>query len=142
MWDWFDRLDAPLDRGVVAQADDLFTSLVSSSVDEVLLHGDLGGGNVVLSERGWLAIDPYPVVGDRAFDVKLRMSQRAEGSLPTARDEVAFFADRLELDGGRIAGWTFACCVQMALEHASVGRLVDKRNCLRRAERVARLGLI
>lgn len=57
MWDWFDRLDAPFDRGVVAQADELFTSLLSSSDDQVFLHGDLGGGKVVLSE--WM-------VGDRS----------------------------------------------------------------------------
>ena len=62
MWDWFDRFERPVDRGVVAQADELFMSLTSSSTDTVLLHGDLGPSNVVLLERGWLAIDPYPVL--------------------------------------------------------------------------------
>src|SRR5690349_9887153 len=64
MWLWFDRFDQPLDGGLVAQADELFTSLLSSTTDSVLLHGDLGPGNVVLSERRWLAIDPYPALGD------------------------------------------------------------------------------
>ena len=75
----------------------------------MLLHGDLGPGNVVLSERGWLAIDPYPVLGDRAFDVKQVLSLR---DLRDAREQVAFFADRLALDARRIAGWTFrAVCM-------------------------------
>jgi streptomycin 6-kinase len=142
MWGWFDRLDAPFDRGVVAQADELFTSLLSSSDNQVLLHGDLGGGNVVLSARGWLAIDPYPTVGDRAFDVKPRLSRQVEGPLRTARDELTFFADRLDLDARRIAAWAFACNVQVALEHASVGNVVDQRACLERAEQVASLRLI
>jgi streptomycin 6-kinase len=140
MWDWFDRLDAPFDRGVVAQADDLFTSLTSSSDDEVLLHGDLGGGNVVLSERGWLAIDPYPVVGDRAFDGRGFLSSRLfQRPLRAAREEVASLADRLNLDARRIAGWTFACSVQVALEHGSVGNAAGQREDLERAEQVATL---
>lgn len=139
MWEWFDRLDQPFDRGVVAQADDLFNSLLSD--DEVLLHGDLGGGNVVLSERGWLAIDPYPVVGDRAFDGRGIVSSRLlDRPLSAARAELAVFADRLNLDAGRIAGWTFACCVQVALEHGSVGNFVGQREEMERAEQVAWLG--
>src|SRR5207302_9779787 len=118
MWDWFDRFERPVDRGVVAQADELFTSLTSSSTDTVLLHGDLGPGNVVLSERGWLAIDPYPVLGDRAFDVGHDLSRC---DLRDAREHVALFAARLDLDSRRIADCTFACCVQVALECTWVG---------------------
>ena len=99
MWDWFERFERPVDRGVVAQADELFTSLTSSSTDTVLLHGDLGPGNVVLSERGWLAIDPYPVLRDRVFDVGHDLSRC---DLRNAWEHVAFFADRLDLDARRI----------------------------------------
>ena len=42
-------VEPPVDRGVVGQADELFTSLSSSSTDTVLLHGDLRTG-----ERGAL----------------------------------------------------------------------------------------
>lgn len=139
MWDWFDRFERPVDRGVVVQADELFTSLTSSSMDTVLLHGDLGPGNVVLSERGWLAIDPYPVVGDRAFDVKQVLSVR---DLHDAREQIAFFADRLDLDARRIAGWTFACCVQVALEHRSVGDAMGFREYLDRTEQLSSKRLV
>ena len=134
MWDWFERFEPPVGRGVVAQADELFTSLTSSSTDTVLLHGDLGPSNVVLSERGWLAIDPYPVLGDRAFDVGHSLSRC---DLRDAREHVAFFADRLDLDARRIAGWTFACCVELALECTSVGDAMGFRESLDRAEQLS-----
>ena len=134
MWGWFDRFERPVDRGVVARADELFTSLSSSSTDTVLLHGDLGPGNVVLSERGWLAIDPYPVRGDRAFDVGHSLSRC---DLRDARQHVSLFADRLDLDAQRIAGWAFACCVHLALECRSVGDAIGLRNGLDRADRIS-----
>lgn len=138
MWEWFERLGRPFDRAIVAQADELFTRLLGSSADVALLHGDLGPGNAVLSERGWLAIDPYPFVGDRAFDVKQVLSLR---DLRAAREQVAFFADRLNLDMQRIAGWTFACCVQVALEYGSVANTEKQRAYLARAVQLAPLAL-
>lgn len=133
MWDSFERFERPLDRGLVAQADELYTSLIASATDTVLLHGDLGPGNAVLSERGWLAIDPYPMFGDRAFDVKQVLSLR---DLRDARKQIAFFADRLELDAQRIAGWTFACCVEVALRARSVGDAARFRKFVDRTEQL------
>jgi streptomycin 6-kinase len=139
MWDWFERFEPPVDRGVVAQADELFTSLTSSSTDTVLLHGDLGPSNVVLSERGWLAIDPYPVQGDRAFDVGHDLSRC---DLQDAREHVAFFADRLDLEARRIAGWTFACCVHVALRCRSVGDAMGFCEYLDRTEQLSSQRLV
>jgi streptomycin 6-kinase len=81
-----------------------------------------------------LAIDPYPVLGDRAFDVKQVLSLR---DLRDAREQVAFFADRLDLDARRIAGWTFACCVELALVCTSVGDAVGCRASVDRAEQLS-----
>jgi len=139
MWDWFERFEPPMDRGVVAHADELFTSLTSSSTDTVLLHGDLGPGNVLLSERGWLAIDPYPVRGNRAFDVGHDLSRC---DLRDAREHVAFLADRLALDARRIAGWTFACCVQSALWGRSVGDAMTFRKYLDRTKQLSSQRLV
>lgn len=139
MWDWFERFERPVERVLVARADELFTSLSASSTDTVLLHGDLGPSNVVLSERGWLAIDPYPVIGDRAFDVGHSLSRC---DLREAREHVAGFADRLDLDARRIAGWTFACCVELALECRSVGDATGFRRCLDRTEQLTSQGLV
>jgi len=133
MWEWFERFRPPMDRGLVARADELFTSLAASSDDMVLIHGDLGPSNVVLSERGWLAIDPYPVLGDPAFDVGHDLSRC---DLRNAREHIATFADRLELDGRRIASWALACCVELTLECSSVGDAEGFRTCLGRTEQL------
>jgi streptomycin 6-kinase len=134
MWDCFDRFDRPMDRGVVAQAEDLYVSLSASAMDAVLLHGDLGPSNVVLSERGWLAIDPAPAVGDRSFDVGHSLSRC---DLHDAPELVAMFADRLDLDARRIAGWAFANCVEVALESRSVGSAEGMRIYLDRAHQLS-----
>lgn len=134
MWCWFERFEPPIDRGVVEHADELFTSLTSRSTDTVLLHGDLGPANVVLSQRGWLAIDPYPVLGDRAFDVGHDLSRC---DLRDAAEQVAYFADRLSLDERVIAGWTFACCVHLAMECRSVGDAMGFREALDRTEQLS-----
>ena len=133
MWDWFEGFEPPMDRGLVAHADELFTSLASSSSDTVLLHGDLGPSNIVLSERGWLAIDPYPVLGDPAFDVGHNLSRC---DLRNAREHVASFADDLDLDGRRIAAWALACCVELTLECSSVGDAMGFRQCADRTEQL------
>jgi streptomycin 6-kinase len=86
-----------------------------------------------------LAIDPYPVLGDRAFDVGHDLSRC---DLRDAREHVAFFADRLDLDARRIAGWTFACCVQVALEYRSIGDAMGFREYLDRTEQLSSQGLV
>jgi streptomycin 6-kinase len=55
------------------------------------LHGDLHHDNMLLSPRGWLAIDPKGVLGDPAFDAANMFFN------PLERDDLC-------LDPGRIAG--------------------------------------
>ena len=44
-------------------------SLLSTQRDVAVLHGDLHHGNVLdFGDRGWLAIDPKGLVGERCFD--------------------------------------------------------------------------
>lgn len=43
--------------------------LLASERDVVPLHGDIHHGNILdFGRRGWLAIDPKPLIGDRGFD--------------------------------------------------------------------------
>jgi hypothetical protein len=79
------------------------------------------------------------VVGDRAFDVGHDLSRC---DLREAREHVTFFADRLDLDAGRIAGWAFACCVELALECRSIGDAVGFRRSLDRVEQLSSQGLV
>ncbi|OCA81589.1 hypothetical protein A8F94_22230 [Bacillus sp. FJAT-27225] len=47
----------------------LYLNEINSIHENELLHGDLHHENILLAERGWLAIDPKGVAGSRYFDV-------------------------------------------------------------------------
>ncbi len=55
--------------GVMAQAAATARMLLADPRDQVVLHGDLHHGNVLdAGGRGWLAIDPKRLFGERGFD--------------------------------------------------------------------------
>lgn len=85
-------------------------SLAGTQGEQVLLHQDLHGDNVLAAEREpWLVIDPKPLVGEREFAVAPIVRSRELGA--TKRD-VLYRFDRLTaelgLDRGRARGWTIA----------------------------------
>ena len=56
---------------------DACRTLPAAEAARVVLHQDFHGGNVLRSrERGWLAIDPKPLVGDPAFDAASLLRDR------------------------------------------------------------------
>jgi streptomycin 6-kinase len=84
--------------------------LLASPRDEKLLHGDIHHGNVLWGGegRGWLAIDPQAVIGERAYDYANLLKnptgevQLAEGRLRRAAEVIAVEAG-LEL--ARVLAW-------------------------------------
>jgi streptomycin 6-kinase len=68
---WFEPLTRGGDRygGVVARAAAIACELLAERREIVTLHGDLHHDNVLdFGPRGWLAIDPRHLVGDRGYD--------------------------------------------------------------------------
>lgn len=68
---WFEPLFPAARRlgGVLKDAAAAAEKLLSTPRDVVVLHGDLHHGNVMrFGERGWLAIDPKGLLGERGFD--------------------------------------------------------------------------
>lgn len=68
---WFEALEPAAARhgGVLLQSAAAMRELFSSARDVVALHGDLHHENVLDGgERGWLAIDPKRLVGERGYD--------------------------------------------------------------------------
>ncbi|WP_102126632.1 aminoglycoside phosphotransferase family protein [Deinococcus planocerae] len=68
---WFRSLEemAPQVGGVLSLALETAQHLFRDPRDVRPLHGDLHHGNVLHSrERGWLAIDPKGLIGERGFD--------------------------------------------------------------------------
>jgi len=109
----------PFERELLEEAVDFLRSATSPPADAVLLHQDLHGGNILSSERGWLAIDPKPLVGERAFDVASLLRDRREQLArdPEAvRRRLGFFSDRLGLDRERVRGWGIAHALAWGFE--------------------------
>jgi streptomycin 6-kinase len=105
---------------------ELARELAGSSGVEVLLHGDLHPGNVLHggSERGLVAIDPRPCVGDPAFDAVDWVFWGADDPREwpqRGRD----LAARLGIDPGRLWAW----CVALAplLAAATATRQADRQ---------------
>lgn len=69
---WFAALEpaAARDGGVLAHAAATARELLRAPRDVVVLHGDLHHGNVLDAggTRGWLAVDPKGLMGERGFD--------------------------------------------------------------------------
>jgi streptomycin 6-kinase len=76
--------------------------------ESMLLHQDFHGGNVLLSERGWLAIDAKPLVGEREFDVASLIRDRRPTTKAAMERRLDYLVDRLSLDRERTRGWAIA----------------------------------
>ena len=95
---------------------DLASWLPADQGEQVLVHQDLHGDNVVAATREpWLAIDPKPLAGERAFALApiVRSSE-----LGHSREQVVGRLDRLsrafDLDRERVRCWTIAQTVAWA----------------------------
>jgi streptomycin 6-kinase len=82
--------------------------LAPTQGEQVLLHQDLHGENVLAAQREpWLVIDPKPLAGEREFSVApiIRSSE-----LGHSKRDALYRLDRLcselELDRDRARGWT------------------------------------
>ncbi|HEU0301129.1 MAG TPA: aminoglycoside phosphotransferase family protein [Longimicrobium sp.] len=68
---WFRALEPAAARsgGIFARSAEAARELLADPRDVMVLHGDLHHGNVLdFGARGWLAIDPKGLVGERGFD--------------------------------------------------------------------------
>jgi streptomycin 6-kinase len=68
---WFEPLGraAEAQGGTLRTAAETASQLLSAQHDIVVLHGDMNHGNVLrFGPRGWLAIDPKGLIGERGFD--------------------------------------------------------------------------
>ncbi|MBO0860121.1 MAG: 3'-kinase [Chloracidobacterium sp.] len=111
---WFEALDRAVSRfeGVWRRAASTARELLACPQDVAILHGDIHHGNVLdAGPRGWLAIDPKGLVGERGFDFAnifcnpdLEMAT-AQGRLARQTSVVAAVAG---LDRVRLLKWILA----------------------------------
>jgi streptomycin 6-kinase len=112
---WIDFLPAhweaigrTYERRLLDEALDFLREAGPTQRESVLMHQDLHGGNVLLSERGWLAIDPKPMVGEREFDVASLIRDRRPTSRRAMLRRLDYLVDRLALNRERTRGWGLA----------------------------------
>ena len=73
--------------------------------DAVLCHQDLHGGNILRAEREpWLAIDPKPIVAERAYDT-VAIVRDAQPALAELRRRLDALSELLGLDRERMRLW-------------------------------------
>jgi streptomycin 6-kinase len=119
-------------RPLVDEALELHAALVADPPEEVLLHGDYHHGNVLAGDRmPWLAIDPKPLVGERAYDLawlardRLATLVARPGSRSAALRRVRSLAESLEVPVERLRGWAVFRAVEAGLWYLSVGGRED-----------------
>jgi streptomycin 6-kinase len=111
---WFSSLEpaAAAYGGILARAAAAARELLAHPRDVVALHGDLHHDNVLdFGERGWLAIDPKGLLGERGFDFANlfcnpdRETATAPGRLARQVEVVCAAAG---LERGRLLRWILA----------------------------------
>ena len=108
---WFRALTSRPDP-LLARAAGTARALLAEPQDVVVLHGDIHHGNVLDgAERGWLAIDPKGLYGERTFDYANifcnpdRATATAPGRLARRIDLVS---EAARLDRARLLKWVVA----------------------------------
>jgi streptomycin 6-kinase len=110
----WDALTRPFERQLLDEAVAACIELGADQGEQVVLHQDFHGGNVLEAEREpWLAIDPKPLVGEREFDAaSLLRDRRWEIGQPDDADRIRrrldLLADELALDRERMRRWGIA----------------------------------
>lgn len=118
---WFRDL-APAAKkhgGILTRCDSVANVLLSSPHDAVVLHGDLHHGNILdFGTRGWLAIDPKGLVGERGFDYAniFTNPDLAEPTRPVAIEPERFtqrvniVSEIARIERQRLLMWIVAWC--------------------------------
>ena len=112
--DWFRELwpMAQMHGGILALSAETARELLATPQNEVILHGDIHHGNILdFGKRGWRAIDPKGLRGERGFDyANLFCNPDGETALAPGwlarRAEVV--AEAASLDRRRLLRWVAA----------------------------------
>jgi len=112
------RAGRPFERALVDEALAALDELSGSQGESVLVHQDLHGDNVLRARREpWLAIDPKPLAGERAFALApiVRSAELGPGRRALRR-RLERLAAALGVDAERARRWTFAQTLAWAFE--------------------------
>jgi streptomycin 6-kinase len=98
--------------GIFAESATIAHNPLANQQDIVALHGDIHHGNVLdFGERGWLAIDPKGLLGDRGFDyANIFCNPDAAIAARPGRliEQATIIADAAGIDRMRLIQWIAA----------------------------------
>ncbi len=98
--------------GVIAEGLRLARRLVVEEVEKCVLHGDLHHDNVLdFGEKGWLAIDPKKLYGDRAFDyanIFCNPDQAIAGDTGIFLERLQYISTTAGINRHRLLEWVLA----------------------------------
>lgn len=111
---WFAPLAEAANKygGILVRANALATELLDAPREVAPLHGDLHHENVLdFGTRGWLAIDPKRLIGERTFDFA-NIFSNPDRATATAAGRLArqagIVATAAQLDRHRLLQWVLA----------------------------------
>jgi streptomycin 6-kinase len=126
LYEWHPELVDLIPRDLYDHGWERALQLAQDDLPTVLLHGDLTPSNILDggAERGLVAIDPAPCIGDAAFDAVDLLVWQAEdlATIETRADRLAA-ASGLSVE--RLNAWCVAFAGMCALEAASNGAPAD-----------------
>ena len=111
-------LREPFERELADLGGTLAAELARSQGEQVVLHQDLHGGNMLRAERSpWLAIDPKPLVGEREFDLaSLIRDTRERIDERRVRRRLDLLSELLGLDRERMRCWAIVHALAWGVE--------------------------
>ncbi len=110
----YEQAGRPFAQEIFEEAMAFLTTARPPRSDDVILHQDLHGGNVLRRGRDWVAIDPKPLLGERAFDLASYVrDRRSELALDPDAEEVVrrrldHLCTTLAVDRDRARRWALA----------------------------------
>ena len=124
---WFDDLKnlrprfgggtGPFQEKVVDIVEGMVRELFAEEQTQVLLHGDFHHYNILLSDRGWLVIDPKGVIGVPEYDACPFLTNPI-GEIPDEAEairrsvrRITILSERLGFDRQRV--WRWAVCFSL-----------------------------
>lgn len=114
---WFQELAPAAERfgGILRLSDVIARELLAEPRDQVPLHGDIHHDNILdFDERGWLAIDPKGLYGERGFDYGNIFTNPIDSDLPTEfgqlQRRLEIITEAAGMERERMLRWIVAWC--------------------------------
>jgi streptomycin 6-kinase len=126
--------DNQIARGLVEQAQQLYSALCASQRAVRLLHGDLQHYNILFdAERGWIAIDPKGVIGETEYEIGASLRNPCEkpeifASAQAVWRRLSLYEKRLNIDANRALEWGYAQAVLSAIWTVEDASVIDGNN--------------